>query len=421
MSNVLLGPQDITRLELPNGIVLLIRPAPISPSVAVQGFVRAGALFEVDDRLGLAGFTAAALMRGTQRRTFQEIYAALEAVGAGLGIASGTHSVGFHGRALAEDLGLILELLADALCRPVFPGEYVERLRAQLLTALAIRAQDTADRSSMAFDEMVYPGHPYARPEDGYPETIQSIQQADLVALHQQHYGPRHMVISIAGGIDPRQVGDQVMAALGDWQNPLQPDPPPLPPVVPLPQRQMRHVVLSAKVQSDLVIGAAGPPRTSSDYLPASLGNNILGQFGMMGRIGDVVREQAGLAYYVSSSLGGGQGPGPWEINAGVDPQNVDQAIDLVLQEVTRFISQPVTPEELSDTQANYIGRLPLSLESNAGVAGAMLNLERYKLGLDYYQRYPDLVRAVTAEQILAAARRYLDPDHLAIAVAGPA
>jgi zinc protease len=107
-------------------------------------------------------------------------------------------------------------------------------------------------------------------------------------------------------------------------------------------------------------------------------------------------------------------------VAAGVDPQAVDPAIDLIRQEIRRFTREPVTEEELADSQANYIGRLPISLESNVGIATALLSLERYQLGLDYYRRYPDLVRSVTTEQVLQAASHYLDPDRLAIAVAGP-
>ncbi len=140
----------------------------------------------------------------------------------------------------------------------------------------------------------------------------------------------------------------------------------------------------------------------------------------MMGRIGEAVREKAGLAYYAYSSLSGGMGPGPWSVSAGVDPQNVDRVIDLVRTEIARFIAEPVSAEELSDSKTNFIGRLPLALESNAGVAGALLNLERYDLGLDYYQRYADLINAVTPEKAMRVAQRYLHPDRLGIAVAGP-
>jgi zinc protease len=140
----------------------------------------------------------------------------------------------------------------------------------------------------------------------------------------------------------------------------------------------------------------------------------------MMGRVGEVVREKAGLAYYAYSSLSGGMGPGPWSVEAGVNPANVEKALDLIRSEVARFVVEPVSPEELADSQANFIGRLPLSLESNNGVAGALVNLERYDLGLDYYRQYPDLVRSVTREQVLETARAYLAQERLGAAVAGP-
>ena len=138
---------------------------------------------------------------------------------------------------------------------------------------------------------------------------------------------------------------------------------PELPPLQPLVEGVRKHIAIPGKVQTDLLMGTLGPKRGSPDYMAASLGNNILGQFGMMGRIGDVVREQEGLAYHASTSLNGWITAGTWEVSAGVNPANLARAIDLILGEVRRFISEPVTPEELRDSQANYTGRLPLSLE----------------------------------------------------------
>jgi zinc protease len=358
-------------------------------------------------------------MRGTTRRNFQGIYDILESNGASLGFDGGTHSVGFYGHALTEDLDLLTSTMAEALLQPVFPVDQVERLRNQLLTGLAIRAQDTAEVASLAFDEIVYAGHPYSRPEDGYPDTIRAISRDDLVSFHEKHFGPRGMVISIVGGVEPDQAVDCVTRFLGAWQNPTQPDPLSLPPLKPLSEVTARQVHIPGKSEADIVMGVAGPPRRSSDFLAASLGNNILGQFGFNGRIGESVRERSGLAYHASSSLSGGIGPGPWLFLAGVDPANLDKAIELIRQEIARFIIEPVSTEELADSQANYIGRLPLSLESNAGVSAALLNLERYGLGLDYYLRYPDIISAITPAEILEAAQRYLHPDNLAIATAG--
>ncbi len=414
------GPDDTHRVTLPNGIVVLSRANFNSPSVFLSGYLPAGGLFDPDAQLGLAYFTAAALMRGTARRDFQTIYDALESAGASLGFSASTHTVGFSGRALAEDLPLILQLLAEALREPVFPAEQVERLRAQLLTRLAIRAQSTDEMADLTFDQIVFADHPYSRPEDGFPETIQAIRREDLEAFHRRHYGPRGLVIAIVGGVEAEEAVGQVQRALGDWENPEQPTPPELPPLKPLKETVTRHVTIAGKSQTDLVIGTSGPKRNDPDYLAASLGNSILGRFGLMGRIGDVVREKAGLAYYAYSSLSAGIGPGSWDVSAGVNPKNVQKAIDLIIQELTRFVEEGVTPEELRDSQMNFIGRLPLSLESNAGVAGALLHIERYGLGLDYYRRYPDLVRAVTPEDVQAVARKYIHPDRLAIATAGP-
>ncbi|HET6823119.1 MAG TPA: pitrilysin family protein [Anaerolineales bacterium] len=418
--NSLPGPGDIYREVLPNGITVLSRSNFNSPSVVVTGFFESGALFDPDEKLGLAEYTSLALMRGTKSRTFDEIYNALESVGAGLGFNTGVHKAGFHGRSLAEDLPLLLELLCEALTTPLFPKTEMEKLRAQLLTGLAIRAEDTSDMASMVFDNILFKGHPYSRPEDGFPETIREIKRGDLVKFHREHYGPRGMVIAIVGGVKPEDAVKQVKRALGGWQNKHQKETPALPPLKPLKRTVSKHHRIAGKSQSDLIIGTNGPMRHDPEFMSASIGNNILGQFGMMGRIGDVVREKSGLAYYAYSSLSAGLGPGSWEVSAGVNPQNVKKASELILDELKRFVQEGVTADELADTKANFIGRLPLSLESNGGVANALLNIERHQLGLDYYHRYQGLVEEVTADNVLTTARKFIDPDKLVIASAGP-
>ena len=417
--NSLPGPEDITRVELPNGITILTRSNFESPSVVINGYLPSGSLFDPPEKLGLSYFTALALMRGAGKRNFQEIFNSLETVGASLGFSASVHNTTFGGRSLAEDLPLMLGVLADCLRTPTFPPDQIERLRAQLLTGLALRAQDTADMASITFDAAVFAGHPYGNPEDGYVETVQPITRADLVDFHKRRYGPRGAVIVVVGAVTADHVIEQIRKVLGDWQNPEQTDPPALPAIAPLTQTIRKHVPLAGKSQNDLVLGTLGPKRCAPDYLAASLGNSVLGQFGMMGRIGEVVREQAGLAYYASTSLNAWIESGSWEVSAGVNPANTQRAIDLIRSEIERFVREPVSAEELENSQANYIGRLPLSLESNAGVAGAILNLERFQLGLDYYLRYPERVQRVTVEAVLEAAQHYLDPDKLAIISAG--
>jgi len=413
------GPEDITRLILPNGITVLARTNFNSPSVVIGGYLPCGSLFDTDEKLGLANFTASGLLRGSEKRDFQKTFDDLESTGANLSFSAGGHTAGFTGRCLSEDLPLLLEIMADALRHPVFPIDQVERLRAQFLTGLAMRAQDTAEMASLTFDQIVFEGHPYARPDDGWPETIQAITRDNLSDFHRIHYGPRGLVIAIVGAVEPKAITGQVEKVLGDWTNPSQPELPDLPELNPLKKTVTRKIKIPSKSQADLVIGTSGPRRKDPEFMPASLGNSVLGQFGMAGRIGEVVREKSGLAYYASSSLSAGVGPGAWDVSAGVNPANIQKACDLICKEIERFVEKGVTAEELADSQSNFVGRLPLSLESNAGVVNALLNIERFDLGLDYYHRYPDLVRAVSPEDILATACKYLHPHKLAIAIAG--
>ena len=352
--------------------------------------------------------------------SFDDLYNKLESVGASLGFDSGMNSTGFQGHALSEDLPLLLGLLSEALRQPSFPGNEVEKLRHHLLTGLAIQKQDTAAMADLVFDEILYRGHPYARSENGNPRTINAISRTDLAGFHRRTFGPAGMVVAIVGAVDPKRAVEAVSRALGHWKNPRQLSFPPLPDPRPLSGTVRRHHQIPGKSQADIIIGTNGPRRSDADYLAASLGNSVLGQFGMMGRVGQSVREKSGLAYYAYSHLNSGVGPSSWTVSAGVNPSNVEKACELIIRELDRFVRAGVSRSELEDNQANFVGRLPLSLESNAGVANALLTIERHQLGLDYYQRYAGLVKAVKRAQVQEAARKFIHPDRLVIATAGP-
>ncbi|MXX24013.1 MAG: insulinase family protein, partial [Caldilineaceae bacterium SB0668_bin_21] len=177
---------------------------------------------------------------------------------------------------------------------------------------------------------------------------------------------------------------------------------------------------MPGKVQSDVVIGCLAISRNHPDYHAVQVANNILGQFGMMGRLGENVRERQGLAYYSYSALDADIGIGPWVAFAGVNPQNVDQAIDSILHEFERLGQEPVTDEELSDSIANMTGTLPLRLETNDGVASILLNMEWFGLGLDYLQTYQDRIRSITKEDVQRVAAQYLRTDAYTLVTAGP-
>src|SRR5262245_23744709 len=228
------GPDSITRRELSNGIIVLVRENHNSPSVVIDADLRVGALWEPREKAGLADFTASALMRGTERRTFAEIYEQIESAGASLGMSGGTHTSGFSGKSLAEDLSLLLDIAADAVRHPTFPEEQVERLRGEILTRLAIRDDDTRSRADEVFYQLAYPEHPYSIDDEGYPETIRAIMRDDLVAFHRRHFGPRGMIVTIVGAVRTPDAIALIEKYFGDWTNPEQPPQPELPSLAPL-------------------------------------------------------------------------------------------------------------------------------------------------------------------------------------------
>ncbi len=412
---------NINRLEFDNGLVLLVYENRAVESVNITASLHAGSIYESPERSGLAALLSSALLTGTQQHSFDEIHASLENIGAELSLRGNIHKLGLFGKALAEDLRQLLETANEALRYPTFPAEHVERLRGERLTWLQYSSFDTRYRAGKAMRQALYPpSHPYHYGTYGDEETIARITQTDLSLFHAKQMGPAGLILVIVGNVDTDSAVQLVRETLGDWRNPdqserLQAD---FPEAARSTERQT--VFVPGKTQCDISMGALGPARDAADYLAAQLANSVLGEFGMMGRIGKSVREEQGLAYYAYSHLGGGHGPDPWIVSAGVNPDNVDRAIDSILLEIERLVSEAVSDQDLADNQSYFTGRLPLRLESNEGISSQIHAMESYNLGLNYLAEYKDKIYQISKDDVLAAARHYLDPKNMVIAVAGP-
>ncbi len=421
MMTAIPGSDDILRVELDNGITVLARENFASPSVVVTGILRTGSHHAPPEKAGLAAFHTSMLMRGTQTRSFAEIYEAIESNGASMDIDAAGHTSQFGAKSLAEDLPMMLGLLSDVMRHPSFPADHVEKVRGEMLTALAIKADNTGKMASQTFYELAYPGHPYSVSADGYPETVQAIGRQDIADFQAKFVGPRRAIVVVVGAVKAEDAVRQVQEALGDWEKPDQPDPPTVPSAPALDEVREQVVTIPGKSQADIVLGFPGPARSAEDFQAANIANNILGVFGLMGRLGDNVREKQGLAYYVYSRLSGGIGPGPWTAIAGVDPANIARAVEGIRAEIRRMVDEPAAAEELADVKSFVKGRLVLALETNEGVAGSILTMEMHALGLDYLRNYAQEIDAITLEAVQAAAQHYLNPDAYALAIAGPA
>lgn len=412
--------ETVQRTVLDNGIIVLVYENPHVESVVLQGSLSAGSAYESFSHNGLSSMTASLLMNGTQSRDFDTLYSTLEDIGAELEFDTSRTRTHVDGRALAEDLPTLLDIMADALRYPIFPADEVQQERQKRLTELNYAQQNPRYMASRTFRRALYPKtHPFHYSTYGSLKSLPRITADELAAFHSAYYTPQGMILTIVGNVNAGDVVAQVEDAIGDWRG-ADAVPSATLQTIELPPEQLRtHTDIAGTSQTDIMIGTVGPSRSHEDYVGASLLNSILGEFGMMGRIGNVIREQLGLAYYAYSRLEGGKGPSAWYITAGVAPENVELTIKKSFQELETITTELVSETDLDDNQSYFVGRLPLRLESITGVAAILHRLEEHQLGLDYLVRYREVVNAITREQLLDIAQRYLNPQQMVIATAG--
>jgi zinc protease len=416
-----IGPDTINRFTLSNGMRLLVLENHTTASVVLSGHLWAGGVNDPPAQLGLSAFTAGLLMRGTTSRSSQEIHETLESVAATVFFSGGRHLVSFAGKSLAEDLSLMLDVFTDALLHPTFPETELEKLRGLTITGLKELEDDTRGLTNREFRRLLFGAdHPYGWPISGTLETVPTISREHVLDFYHTHYGPGDGVVVMVGDISAQEAYAALEQRLGGWQPAAATAQREMLAIEPLTTVRRRVLPRHNKTQEDIVWGAHGPSRLAPDYYAAWVGNVILGQIGLMGRVGQTMRDELGLAYYAYSSLEARLGPGSWRIYAGVSPDKVPLALESILFQAQRLRDELVSDEELVDSQEFLVGSLPLRLETNEGIAGNLSNMELYALGDDYLLRYPELIRSVTPEQVRAAAQKYLDTEVYALAIAGP-
>jgi len=409
------------RFELPNGMVLIVQENHANTTVAISASLRAGKAYDPPGKVGLADMTANLLDRGTATRSSMQIAEEMEGAAAEIETGTGWETVGLHGKALSGDSELLIRNLADIICNPSFPADELEKMREQSRAGLEMDRDQPQENAYRNFYRAVLPaGHPYRVASfDEEAAGLKDITRDDLIAFHQERYTPRTLVMAVVGDVRVEEVRALVDRYFGDWQgeqfHPL---------VFPATTAKSAKVVATIpdKSQVDIYIGSPGGlKRTDPDYYAAQIMNLILGGGGALNsRLGDVVRDQNGLAYNIYSSFHASTGAGPWYVSLGVNPKNTDKAVELVEQEIARMRDGGVTQRELDDAVAFITGAHAISLETNNALANELMDTEYFHLGLDFPERVAGIYRAITRQQVNAAAMKYLHPNELAVSIAGP-
>jgi zinc protease len=410
------------RTVLDNGAVVIAKQSQTTPAVTVHAAFGAGTVFDPPQLSGLAHFVSRTIDRGTAARSAETIADELDRRGVSLATSVNRHVLSLVCTCLVDDLEPILQILADIVMHPVFPPNEITTRRAEIITLIR---QDDDNPAVVAMEgflaELYGSSHGYGRRPRGTVDSVEAIDRDALQRFRAARFGPGSLSLVIVGDIEPVGALEAARAAFGEWQAPSfdtveLPVAPPPPPSA----RRVRVVPMMNKAQADVAYGFTAIRRSDPDYYAFWLMNNILGQYSLGGRLGGSIRERQGMAYYAFSSLDANVIPGPLTIRAGVSPANVERAVASIDDELSRFAADGPTDGEMAESKQYLIGSMPRTLETNIGIAAFLQTEEFFGLGVDYDVRVPDLLTAITRDEVHEAARRTLRPAQATVVVAGP-
>jgi predicted Zn-dependent peptidase len=408
---------DIQRFTLANGLPVLLMENHRVPVVEVVLTVRAGAVDEPLGKEGLATMTAAMLDEGAGSRTALEVADAIDFLGADLATSSGQHATIVTLHAPLSKLADAVPVMADVALRPAFPDEELERQRIERLTTLLQWRDDPGRIASIAFADALYgPGHPYGRPTMGNAASLAGLDAEDLRAFHAERFHSGAATLIVVGDVTRATIEPLLASGFGDWRAGTVSSGE-LPAAPQVEQREVWIVDKPGAPQSEIRLGRIGVERLTEDYHEILVMNTILGG-SFTSRLNQRLREERGYSYGAVSGFDFRPAPGPFVAAAAVQTAVTDSALAVFLREISGILER--VPEAELQRAKNYLALgYPQSFETVASTAGALAELSLYDLPLDTLDRFIDEIMGVTSEDVERVARRYLDPDRVAIIVVG--
>jgi len=411
-------------VTLSNGMVVVVQENRSNPTVVINGSLKAGSMFDPASKYGLAEITDSLLMKGTTKRTADDIGAAKDFAGMGLQMSAEPEKATFAGNSLTKDFDLMLDLLSDTLRNPVFPDKELEKLRQRRLSGIKELEENPSEMAAIAFYGSIFPkGHPYYKASvDELLTATSAITRDDVENFYKSHYGPQSIILVVVGDVDANEAILKIKKYFEDWQ-PTGPIVKVDIPDVPLQTSIVKRVVeMPDKSEVDAYLGFPGLKRTDSDFYAAYVMNFILGGDPLGSRLGISIRDNMGLTYNVYSMFDvfdAGLGAGPWFAWMGTNPANMDKATKALVDQIKLMHDKGATKQELKEAVDFLTGYFPVRLETNAAMAHYLHYAMFNNLGLDYIRNYQKIYRAVTLAQVNAAAKKYLHPDKYTLAIAG--
>lgn len=405
------------QIMLKNGAKLIVREIKNIPVVSICSAALGGIRSETRAKNGVSALLARTLTKGTRERKALRIARDIEKIAGSIDGFCGKNTFGVRCEFLSEYVYDGFELFADVLTHPSFEPEEVANEKQILLKAIKDQEDNLSSLAFAKFLQTLYPRHPYGLRSIGMEKSVKSLTRNDLIAHHREMTKASGTVIAVVGDVCTDEIealANEYLCdmSLGKPKNlALKSDPRPKSP-------RLCTIKKDDKQQAHIVMGFQGTRFSNRDKYAMTVLNNILS--GQGGRLFRVLRDQMSLAYAVSSVNQEGVEPGYFAVYIGTDPSKIDISVDAMKTELIKVCEKKITKEELSRAKQYLVGTYDLELQRYGAIANMYCFYELYHLGLKEIDKYPERIMSVTAEEVLAAAKRYIDIDNYTMAIVKP-
>jgi len=403
--------------QLANGLTLVLSTRRGLPIVAANLVVKSGSDTNPPDAPGLANFTVAMLDQGTATRTAVQIANQVAELGATLNANSSMDASFVAARSLKKNFAATLDLAADIALHPSFPAEEIERQRSSRLAQL-VQQRENANALAVRISNLALYGerHPYGYTELGTEASVRALTRDAMLNFWKQNFVPNNAAVVVAGDITMAELRPLAEKVFGGWQRGM-----PATPSLTAPASTQARILIVDRPgapQTQLRVATIGAPRSVPEFQPIQVMNTALGGL-FSSRINMNLREEHGYTYGAGSGFDFRRGAGPFAIATGVRTDVTAPAVTEILKEVRGMTESPMKIEELARAKDARTQSLPAGFQTSQAAAASFAQVFIYDLGLDYYSHVAERVGAVTADQSLAAAKRYLVPERMVIVAVG--
>jgi zinc protease len=413
-------PLQMERTTLSNGLEVVLQPPPPSArSFSISYVAPAGWGFEPPDSEGLAMVAAKLVVGRPGKRSRAELARTLDRLGASLtsSVAAESAEITLWGPQDAWDP--LVEIFADAIVRPYFASDELERARRQLEERQLRQMVQPDLRAERELLARVFPaGHPYRSTGIGTARSAARISLEALRRFHRSHYPTGGSVVAVTS-----RAGRQLVTHSLEHHfrtSDFRPDP--ALPSLPSGSSRGHRLDVTIKGQSQVAVrlGASTVARSHPLYPELFLLNEVLGGRPLLSRLFQRIRERHGLVYHASSELEAMRWSGYWEAVAGTDPATRDRVVGFMLREIDRLSSELIPPSELDRIRESVLGSVPLELETTASAHELAVDVAYHRLPGDFYRTWPKRLRSLRPRELRAAAEIGFTTDRAAVVTAGP-